>query len=220
MISVRRAMVRETKVVVLAASKGGPGKTTLAAALAVRACQESQGVALIDLDPQQSLARWWELRGAWKHPELIADVEVPSAGVETARGKGCDWVFIDTPPGFLSTIEAAIGVANLVLVPVRASALDVEAVAPVVELCQAQNVPFAFVINQAEARWKMTESAANFLGNYGKVLEEFVSYRKPYITGMTLGQTGPEVENDGKCSAEINALWRVVKKLARARVGA
>lgn len=220
MASVRRLMVRETKVVVLAASKGGAGKTTLAAALAVRACKESEAVALIDLDPQQSLARWWELRGAGRHPELISDVEVASAGVETARGKGCDWVFIDTPPGFLSTIEPAIGVADLVLIPVRASALDVEAVAPVVELCRAQNVAFAFVINHAEARWKMTESAANFLGNYGKVLDEWVSYRKSYITGMTLGLSGPEVENDGKCAAEIDALWRAVKRLVRAKVGA
>ena len=29
----------------------------------------------------------------------------------------------------------------------------------------------------------------------------------------------PEVESDDKCAAEIDALWRAVKKLARAKVG-
>ena len=220
MVSVRRLMVKETKVVVLAASKGGAGKTTIAAALAVRAAKESDAVALIDLDPQQSLARWWELRGAGRVPQLLAGVDVPSLGVEGARAKGCEWVFIDTPPAFLSSIEPAIGLADLVVVPVRASALDVEAVEPVVELCRAQHAPFVFVINAAEPRWKIVESGAKFLGRQGKVLPEMVSYRKAYITGMTLGQSGPEVESDGKCGAEIDALWRAVKKLTRAKVGA
>jgi chromosome partitioning protein len=220
MATVRLLMVKETKVVVVAACKGGAGKTTIAAALAVRAAKESEGVALIDLDPQQSLARWWELRGAGRVPELLPGVDVASVGVEAARVKGCQWVFIDTPPAFLSTIEAAIAVAGLVLIPVRASALDVEAVEPVVELCRRQDAQFAFVINAAEPRWKITESAGQFLSRQGKVLPEVVSYRKAYITSMTQGQSGPEVESDGKCGAEIDALWRVVKKLTHVKVGA
>jgi chromosome partitioning protein len=220
MASIRRVMVKETKVVVLAASKGGAGKTTIAAALAVRACKESEAVALVDLDPQQSLARWGELRGAGRVPQLLTGVDVPSLGVEAARAKGCEWVFIDTPPAFLSTIEPAIGLADLVVIPVRASALDVEAVEPVVELCRTQQVPFVFVINAAEPRWKIIESAAKFLSRQGNVLPDVVSYRKAYITGMTLGQSGPEVESDGKCATEIDALWRAVKKLARSKVGA
>lgn len=220
MATVRRVVVKETKVVVVAASKGGAGKTTIAAALAVRAAKEGEAVGLIDLDPQQSLARWWELRGAGRLPELMSGVDAPSVGVEAARARGFQWVFIDTPPAFLSTIEPAIAVAGLVLIPVRASALDVEAVEPVVELCRKQDATFAFVINAAEPRWKITDSAGNFLSRQGKVLPEVVSYRKAYITGMTEGQTGPEVESDGKCGAEIDALWRVVKKLTRVKVGA
>jgi cellulose biosynthesis protein BcsQ len=54
------------RVVTLASLKGGVGKTTLAGALAVRAAEESRRVALLDLDPQESLASWWTRRGKVK----------------------------------------------------------------------------------------------------------------------------------------------------------
>ena len=46
-------------------TKGGCGKTTLAAHLAVEAERQGDGpVAVMDADPQASLARWWNQREA------------------------------------------------------------------------------------------------------------------------------------------------------------
>jgi chromosome partitioning protein len=55
-------------------SKGGVGKTTLCAALAVRAAKDGKRVVLVDLDPQQSLAEWFNLRGGAgsSNPEIMA----------------------------------------------------------------------------------------------------------------------------------------------------
>ena len=58
-------------------TKGGVGKTTLASALAVRASQEGR-VAMVDLDPQRSLIKWWKRRGPSDNPEIFE-------GPETAR---------------------------------------------------------------------------------------------------------------------------------------
>ena len=53
------------QVVTLASRKGGSGKTTLAGQLAVEAERRGDGpVALADLDPQGSLADWWNARTA------------------------------------------------------------------------------------------------------------------------------------------------------------
>jgi cellulose biosynthesis protein BcsQ len=52
-------------VIVAASQKGGSGKTTLAGHLAVEASRSCAGeIALIDTDPQGSLAHWWNARQA------------------------------------------------------------------------------------------------------------------------------------------------------------
>ena len=52
-------------VVVLASQKGGAGKTTLAAHLAVAAEIAGYGpTVLIDTDPQATLSQWWQQREA------------------------------------------------------------------------------------------------------------------------------------------------------------
>ena len=52
------------KTIVIAAQKGGAGKTTLARNLAVAAAQDGRDVLCLDLDPQGSLRAWWEGRDA------------------------------------------------------------------------------------------------------------------------------------------------------------
>ena len=53
------------RTIVLANSKAGTGKSTLAASLAVAAAAAGDKVIALDLDPQGSLANWGETRGAW-----------------------------------------------------------------------------------------------------------------------------------------------------------
>ena len=53
------------RVLALASQKGGSGKTTLSGHLAVQAQRAGAGpVVLIDIDPQGSLADWWNEREA------------------------------------------------------------------------------------------------------------------------------------------------------------
>ncbi|HSF29839.1 MAG TPA: ParA family protein [Candidatus Tectomicrobia bacterium] len=64
------------RILAIASQKGGAGKTTLAAHLAVEAERSGAGpVAVVDTDPQGSLAAWWNTRDArlpslppWKSP--------------------------------------------------------------------------------------------------------------------------------------------------------
>ena len=52
------------RTIVFSSQKGGSGKTTLCGQLAVQAELSGRGpVALIDTDPQGSLADWWNARG-------------------------------------------------------------------------------------------------------------------------------------------------------------
>ena len=206
------------KIIALAATKGGVGKSTLSALLSVRASEESKHVALIDADTgQNSLARWWQLRGEPKNPKLIGAECTPEAlGLLSAARY--DWLFIDTPPRGVDEISQAVSVADFVLIPTRASALDVEAVDQVVEICKLYNTDYAFVINAAEPRWTLTREARNYLSDYGTVIDCPITYRRAYVAAMTIGKTGPEYEKDGKCREETDALWSAVRLLTQKAV--
>lgn len=206
------AKKRITKALVLAASKGGVGKTTLAASLAVRAAADGGKVALIDTDPQASLDRWWEIRGSPDNPQMFdADANLETLGL--IRAEGWDWLIVDTPPAMFDRIEAAIHVADFVLIPCRPSAFDVDAVADVVELCQEHEKPFAFLINAAHPQWsKMIEGAETCLRRLGPVLPCHIGFRKDYAAAVMAGKGAAEVSRDGKARDEIEVLWTTLKR--------
>lgn len=214
------------KAIAIASSKGGSGKTTTAACLAVRAAQESGRVALIDLDPQQALARWCELRNELITPKLIENVQDATADVPSLKASGWEWIIIDTPPSLMHLIENGIAAADVVLIPVRASPIDLESFEPAVEFCERHGKPFAFLLTHWDGSWKLTQTAPAVLQRAGKVLAEHISYRAAYVGSMTNGRTGPEYSAKGskkaadECRAEIDALWLAVKKLAHAKTTA
>lgn len=204
--------------VCLAASKGGVGKTTLTTALAVRASQEAERVAILDLDPQHSTARWWELRKKPSNPRLFTGVENISDDIDLLKSRGWQWIFIDTPgSGHEDIMEPAIMASDYVLIPVRASAIDVEAIAPVADLCRRRRKPYAFVLNDYEPKWKISDTAADFLSPHGKVLEARILHRQAHLASMTAGLTGPEYSDrkQAKAAAEdIEALWTLVRRFS------
>ena len=205
---------QQMRVVTLAATKGGVGKTTLASAIAVRAAQDGGKVALLDTDPQCSLMRWWELRGEPQNPKIM-EIDASLEALGLLMAEGWDWVIIDTPPALYDRIESAIFCADVVLIPTRASAIDIEAVDDVVELCTEHEKRFAFVLNAVSPSWgKLTDTAAAYLKNHGPVLSDRVSLRKAYVSAMTVGKSGAEIDRDGKAREEINALWSSIKRLA------
>jgi chromosome partitioning protein len=198
----------------ICASKGGVGKTTLAAALAIAATEDGLYVGLIDTDPQQSLARWMELRGDCDNPRLVTNVkELPDA-IGKMEVHSFDLAIIDTPPALMSRLEPAIAVADFVLVPVQPSPLDVEAIDPVIELAGDHRKSFAFVLNRVEPRDAMTKGTEDYLRAAGEVLEQAVGNRRAFRGAMAYGKSGPEMEG-GKAREEITALWAAVKKRMR-----
>lgn len=201
------------KVVAVASTKGGVGKSTLTACLSVRAAKDSPRVAMIDMDPQGSLLGWWTRRGQPKNPRLMIGAErTLHEELASLDEQGWDYVFIDTPPAMLDIIERGVTAAHFVVIPLKASSLDVLAVDVIIETCQQHGVPYGLVINDAEMRWRITASAAEALTDCGPLLAT-VGHRAAYVSAMTTGRTGPEsadVKRDGDAAAEINALWLAV----------
>jgi chromosome partitioning protein len=201
-------------VIAAIAQKGGPGKTTLASCLAVHAASKAK-VGMLDLDPQQSLSEWWQVRGSPPSPQLYMGADAPDEAVELLAGEGLKWLFIDTGPGLLHAIEPVIEVADLVLVPVKASAFDVMAIVPTLEIVQASGKPYLLVLNECISA-KMESTTAELLRSEGHpVAKTTIKQRVAYRSAVTTGHTGPE--RDSKCAEEISSLWDEIKTAVRRR---
>lgn len=206
------------KIVVVASTKGGVAKTSIAAALAVHAAGEGERVTLVDADPQQSLGLWWERRGEPDNPDLItvhSERELARA-LGRLRVSDRDWAIVDTPPALLERVESAVELADFVLIPARPGISDTEAVSPVVELCKEHGRPYAFVVTHADERWKLLPSIVEALKVEGEVLAERMSYSDAHPTAAVSGKTGAEMRGKTGTEAreETAALWKAIKRRA------
>lgn len=112
-------------IITVATLKGGSGKSTVAACLAVHWRLRGVATTLIDADPQRSVARI-AARGRQLGGLPVVEDPTPDLWKTAERLSAEGRVVIDTP-GFQSEIAvAALGAADFVLVPVRASPLDVD----------------------------------------------------------------------------------------------
>ncbi len=197
--------------IVIASQKGGAGKSTLARNLAVAYAKS----ALIDLDPQGSTAAWWETRdGAL--PQLFSGLrpDQTATALKQLKDKKITRTIIDTPPSNHAWLGKIIGLADLVLVPVRPSADDLRAVGPTLDLIETGMTPFAFVITQATARAKIVSETARVLAQHGRVAPVNIGLRIAYAECGAIG-TGVTEGKDKKAAHEITSLRHYVDTLIR-----
>lgn len=196
-------------------TKGGVGKTTLTAALAVEAVKESGRVALVDLDPQKSLTEWWKKRGSPDNLAIFDNAISAADRVAELADQGFDWVFLDSPPAFLRTIDDCVGCADLVIIPLKPSMLDLFSTQDAVAIASEAGRPFLCVLNDVGQRENSTigKEARNTLFTYEvPVAETVMINRVKHVGAMSAGKTASEVRaKENKAADEIARLWVEVK---------
>ncbi|HWA29444.1 MAG TPA: ParA family protein [Rhizomicrobium sp.] len=199
-------------VLVLASQKGGSGKTTLSGHLAVEADKAGIGpVALIDTDPQGSLAQWWNARAAsTPHFAQVGVLELGDALAHLEKS-GVKLVVIDTPPAITGSISRVVAHADLVLVPTRPSPHDLRAVGATVDIAEKYSKPLVFVVNGATARARITGEAAVALSQHGTVAPVTLHHRVDFAASMTDGRTVGEAAPKSQSTKEIHDLWVYVQ---------
>lgn len=201
------------KTIAFITQKGGTGKTTLAASLAVAAQEAGERVFLIDLDPQASLSTWGNHREAEAPPvDKVAPGQLAAALTGLAKD-GYTLAIIDTAGIDSPASSAAMTVADLSLIPARPSALDIQAARPTMTALTRLAKPFAFVLNACPpGRSPRATDAAKALSLLNVLAEPFIVLRTDHMDALALGLGVTERDPSGKAADEIRELWGWIKK--------
>jgi chromosome partitioning protein len=200
------------RVITIAQRKGGAGKTTIAAQLAVAWARQGINLAVLDIDPQASLAAWVALRRTrlgeaaigfefaalpgWRAEQWIAD-----------RARDADLVVVDGPAHIEAEARIAVRAAGLVLVPVQPSSLDLWATEATLAMAREERRPLLAVLNRVPPRSAATESIAVDLARLGaKIAAARIGNRIALVHAMAQGLGVLETAAASPAAAEIGAL--------------
>jgi chromosome partitioning protein len=208
------------RVIAIAQQKGGAGKTTLAAQLAVAWAKDGARVALLDIDPQGSLAAWVERRRSRGGPLGFEFAALPgwraTQWVEEAM-RGADLVVIDGPPHAETEARIAVRAAGLVLVPMQPSALDRWATEATLAMARAERRGALVVLNRVPPRPALPDRVAGELAAAGQVVaQNRVGNRVALAYAMEAGEGVVESAGASLAAAEIRALAVEVHRAAGA----
>jgi len=204
-------------VITIAQRKGGAGKTTLAAQLAIAWARQGARVAVLDIDPQGSLAAWIDLRRARFGEEEIGFDFAALPGWRAAqwvedRAGAADLVVIDGPPHAETEARIAVRVAGLVLIPVQPSPLDLWATEATLKMVRDERRRALIVLNRVPPRSSLTDDIAAELAGAGvPIATARIGNRVALARAMALGLGVVESAGSSPAAAEITALAEEVR---------
>jgi chromosome partitioning protein len=194
---------------VVAALKGGVGKTTTSVYLAALAAASGRTVTLVDADPQASASDWIETSGDERFEKVTA-VEAPTDRLLTkaiGRIESGDVAIVDTPPGNERLLAKAIDAADAVVLPTRVGGVETPRVETVLEMVPI-NQPVGLVIC----------SARTYTRDYQDVVRGWSEAEVPVwgsIPERVAIAAGPEAWLSADGLEAYRAVWRRAQRAVR-----
>ena len=202
--------------VAVIALKGGSGKTTVATHLALAAHLRGLDVLVADIDRQRSAYNIFGSRAADGPPCVISAGATLLAAQFAAVGLKKQLMIIDTPAGAVEDVSEAVVLADLAVLVVRPTLLDLSGLAPSLSLVRKMNKPALVVMNQAPTAREGMESplvrralkALDYM--CAPVAPAILRTRTIYQTALETGRSAEETA-DQAAASEIAALWGFVE---------
>ena len=206
-------------VITVAQQKGGSGKTMLAANLA--ACLAAgKTTALLDIDPQHSLARWHALRNA--HDPAPTSVTLSDSSGWRLSGeldrlrREHDVVLVDTPPVIDTDARRAIRGADLVVVPVQPSAPDLWAAEATLKLAADEKRAVCIVLNRVPSTGRQRETMEQQLRErrllvLPAMLGNRTAFSQAFARGLGVTEAAPRTPAAKELRALADAMLELIE---------
>ena len=213
------------RIIAIVNQKGGVGKTSLAMNLASFLCTVGRRTLVLDADPQRSATRWAAANngsGGIDVRFLDADrsIEIVSQDLQRiATETGAEFAVLDCPPQLRSATEVALLLADVTLIPVGASPLDIWAAEEVLEFARdAQHVrgdgkPQVALVPNRLGGTVMARELPGVLEALGERLAPGITERIVVAESAIRGQTLPEYAPNSRASGEFLALTHFVMEI-------
>ena len=183
------------KTILVASSKGGAGKTTLATNLAAYFALDGKRTVLVDADPQHSATRWAERRAELESAVLPID----ASGRRAWRAwlpEDAERVVVDAPAGAMADdLGSFLEHADAVVVPVLPSALDIEATVGFlntlakVPRVHKRKLPVGLVVNRSKPWTNASQQAVEMLKTWPYPVITQLRDTQAYVVMAGLGRS-------------------------------
>jgi chromosome partitioning protein len=212
------------QIITVATMKGGSGKSTLASCLAVHWHMRGRPSTIVDADPQRSITRLAAREKALGGVNVVQDAT--ENAWKTARSLASAGPIIIDTPGFRSLATlACISAADFLLVPVKASPLDVDRMLDtlnsLIEGEEGERRFFRCVMTQTTRDSVIAKQIRAELIEAGfPVLKNEMTNRVAYAEAALWGATPTLIDKTGPAAREIAAIANEVDGIVGIRQAA
>lgn len=196
------------KIITIAQQKGGSGKTTIAAHLAVAYSHKNKNVAIIDIDPQQTLTTWYNIRQKNFSQSLNKLYFVRNSGLRIANEinrlqNQHDIIIIDSQPHADTEAKSAIRESHLVVIPIQPSPADIWAAKATILLAEKENKNIAILLNRMNINSKLAKKITE---QVPYLLDSSLGNRVAFASCFIEGKTVIESDPSSLAALEVNNL--------------
>lgn len=208
------------KTIAIISQKGGAGKTTVSIHLAVAAEERGLKTAIFDLDPQASAATWADKRTKEAPAVVSAQASRLPGLLEQAATQEADLVIIDSAPNADAASLAAARAADIILIPCRPAAFDLNAIGTTLALASVAGKPAFVLLNAVPPQGRVGEEARQALIGGGVAVAEPVLHQLvAFSHAVNDGRSAQELDAKSKAATEIAALFDWILQQANMQTG-
>ena len=197
------------KIISFANQKGGSGKTTLSANLAVLWANSDYKVAVIDADAQKSLTYWLDARKKYYGEEPMGidsyafDPRNLKEDLKKIKRK-YNFIIIDSPPSITFETIQIVKSSDYIFVPVQPSPLDLMATIPFLNITRKEKKLATVILNRVLPRARLTEAMIMRLRYAGaKICRSRISSKVLFAETFFVGRGVVDISVTSDASKEI-----------------